>query len=116
MKTSEAFPSRYLQTASVKAQPFTAVISGVTMEKVGQGVDQKTKPVLHLEGQRPMVLNKSNFDVLCNAFGDSDEWNGHKVKVYTARVAYAGKMVDGLRVEPIKPTPASKAELTESPI
>src|SRR5215469_16923867 len=98
MKTSDAFPSRYLQTAAVKAKPIVATISNCEMEAVGHGADQKRKPILHLEGQKPMVLNRTNFETLCDAFGDSDEWAGSKVKVYVVRTSYAGKPMDGLRV------------------
>jgi autonomous glycyl radical cofactor GrcA len=113
MKTSDAFPSRYLQTATVKAKPIVATISDVEMELVGQGADQKRKPVLHLEGEKPMVLNRTNFETLADAFGDSDEWPGHKIKVYAIRTQYAGKSIDGLRVEPIVPKPALKGALND---
>jgi hypothetical protein len=113
MKTSDAFPSRYLQTATVKAKPIVATISNVEMELVGQGADQKHKPVLHLEGEKSMVLNRTNFETLANAFGDSDEWAGHKIKVKAIRTQYAGKSIDGLRVEPIVPKPALKGELND---
>jgi|SRR6516162_6004418 hypothetical protein len=56
MKASDAFPSRYLQTSVVKGKPIIATISHVVMETVGQGADQKRKPVLYLDGQKPMVL------------------------------------------------------------
>src|SRR5262249_30358951 len=49
MKASDAFPSRYLQTSVVKGKPIVAVISHVEMETVGQGADQKRKPVLYLD-------------------------------------------------------------------
>jgi hypothetical protein len=106
MKASDAFPSRYLQTSVVKGKPIVAAISHVEMETVGQGADQKRKPVLYLDGHKPMVLNRTNFETLADAFGDSDEWAGNKVKVFTARTQYQGKSIDGLRVEPIKPKPA----------
>jgi hypothetical protein len=73
MKTSDAFPSRYLQTATVKAKPIVGTISHVEMELVGYGAERKRKPVLHLEGEKPMVLNRSNFETLADAFGDCDE-------------------------------------------
>jgi hypothetical protein len=115
MKTSDAFPSPYLQTATVKAKPIVAVISHVEMETVGQGADQKRKPVLYFDdGQKPMVLNRTNFEALADAFGDSDEWSGNKVKVYVTRTQYAGKSIDGLRVEPIVPKPALKDDLNDS--
>jgi hypothetical protein len=110
MKTIDAFPSRYLQTATIKAKPIVAAISHVELEIVGHGADQKQKPVLHLEGEKPMVLNRTNFETLADAFGDSDDWAGHKVKVYCARTQYGGKAMDGLRVEAIVPRPAVKAD------
>ena len=113
MKASDAFPSRYLQTSVVKGKPIVATISHVEMETVGQGADQKRKPVLYLDGQKPMVLNRTNFETLADAFGDSDEWPANKVKVFAARTQYQGKSIDGLRVEPIVPKPALKDELND---
>jgi hypothetical protein len=71
------------------------------METVGQGADQKRKAVLYLDGQKPLVLNRTNFETLADAFGDSDEWAGNKIKVYAARTQYQGRSIDGLRVEPL---------------
>jgi hypothetical protein len=113
MKTSDAFPSRYLQTVTVKAKPIVATISNVEMELVGQGADQRRKPVLHLEGEKPMVLNRTNFETLADAFGDSDEWSGRKIKINVVRTQYAGKSIDGLRIEPIVPKPALKNDLND---
>jgi hypothetical protein len=69
--------------------------------------------VLYLDGQKPLVLNRTNFETLADAFGDSDEWAGNKVKVFTARTQYQGKSIDGLRVEPIVPKPAAAADLND---
>ena len=114
MKPSDAFPSRYLQTAVVKGKPIVATISHVEMETVGHGADQKRKPVIYLDGEKPLVLNRTNFELLADAFGDSDEWAGHKVKVYVTRTQYAGKPMDGLRVEPIVPKPATAGEFNDA--
>jgi hypothetical protein len=114
MRTSEAFPSRYLQTATVKAKPIVETISHVVMELVGQGQDAKKKPVLYFEGDtKPMVLNRTNFEAIEQALGDTDEWPGHKVKVYCAPTRFGGKPVDGIRVEPIVPKPALKDDLND---
>ena len=40
MRSSDAFPSKYLKSADVKTKPFVATISHVDMELVGQGQDQ----------------------------------------------------------------------------
>ena len=85
------------------------------METVGQGDDQKRKPVLYFEDdQKPMVLNRTNFETLEDAFGDSDDWVGHKIRIRCERTRFQGKMVDDLRVEAITPKPASSDELDDA--
>ena len=113
MRSSDAFPSKYLKSADVKAKAIVAVISNVELEAVGQGQDQKEKPVLHLEGQKPIVLNRTNFETIENAFGDTAEWAGRKVKVYCAPTRFQGKAVDGIRIDPIVPKPAAKDDLND---
>jgi len=114
MKISDAFPAGFLQTATVKLKPIVATISRVDMMTVGQGADQKQKPVLSFEGDghRPLILNKVNFLTLADALGDdTDGWSGHKVRVYVARTQYGGKPTDGLRVQPVTLKPSLKADL-----
>src|SRR5215467_11155649 len=89
MKSSEAFPSQYLKSSDVKAKPIIAVISRRNGSR-RTGYDQKHKPVLYLEGQKPIVLNRTNFETLEEAFGDSDNWPSHKVKAYSAPTRYQG--------------------------
>jgi hypothetical protein len=81
MRSSDAFPSKYLKSADVKAKQIVATISHVDMESVGIGQDQKQKPILYLDGQKPIVLNRTNFEAIEGAFGDTDEWAGRKIKV-----------------------------------
>jgi hypothetical protein len=103
MREDEAFPSTFLRTADVKDRPRNAVISHVALETVGQGADAKTKPVLFLEDDRPLVLNRTNWETLADAFGpDSDDWEGCEIRLYAAKTRYAGKPIDGIRVEAVK--------------
>ena len=112
MRASDAFPSRYLKSSDVKAKAKTATISSLETEAVGQ--DKEDKPVLHFEGDvKPMVVNRTNFEELEAAFGDSDEWPGHKVEIYCAPTSYQGKRVDGIRLKPIVPKPAPKDDLND---
>jgi hypothetical protein len=115
MKVNDAFPTRFLQTTTIKTKPIVATISHVEMETVGQGADQKQKPVIHFEdGHKPLIANKTNFLALADALGDdTDEWSGHKVKVYVARTQYGGKPTDGLRVQPIVPKPSLRQDLND---
>jgi hypothetical protein len=113
MRTKDLFPSKYLQSADAKARQIITTISHMAQEMVGQGQDQKKKPVLYFEDQKPMVLNRTNAETLEDAFGDSDDWPGHKIKIYCVKTQYAGKSVDGLRIEPIIPKPALKDDLND---
>jgi len=60
-----------------------------------------------------MVLNRTNWESLEEAFGDSDEWPGHKVKIKCARTQFQGKATDGIRLEAIVAKPASKNDLND---
>ena len=113
MRANEAFPSKYLKAADVKARPIVTVISHLAQEMVGQGQDQKEKHVLHFEDQKPLVMNRTNWDTLEEAFGDSEDWPGHKVKIRTARTQYQGKPTDGIRLEAILAKPAPKDDLND---
>src|SRR6266487_2201721 len=104
MRSSDIFQSKFLKSADVKAKPLVAVISYCAFESVGQ--DKKEKPVTYFESGKPVVCNRTNFEAIEDAFGDSDNWPGHKVKVYCAPTTFQGKRVDGIRVEPIVPKPA----------
>jgi hypothetical protein len=114
MRANEAFPSKYLKSSDVKERPLVAVISHVAKEKVGKGPDAEEKYLLHFEGDtKPMVLNRTNWDTLEEAFGDSDDWPGHKVKIKCARTQFQGKATDGIRIEAIVPKPAAKDDLND---
>jgi hypothetical protein len=112
MRASDAFPSTYLKASDVKAKALVATIDRLETEQVGQ--DKATKPVLYFEnGDKPMVINRTNFEALEEAFGDSDDWPGHKIKIFCAPTQYQGKRVDGIRVTPIVPKPALKDDLDD---
>jgi hypothetical protein len=113
MRANEAFPSKYLKSSDVKEKPRVAVISHIAQEKVGKGSDAEEKHVLYFEDGKPIVLNRTNWDALEEAFGDSDNWPGHKTKIKCARTKYQGKPVDGIRLDPIVPKPALKDDLND---
>jgi len=111
MRADEAFPSKYLKSSDVKDKPRIAVISHIEREQIGKGENAQEKYVLYFEGDiSPMVLNRTNWEAIEDAFGDSDNWSGHKAKIKTVRVQFQGKSVDGIRLDPIVPKPASKNE------
>ena len=81
MRSNEAFPSTYLKSSDVKDRPVIATISHIEQVSVGQGKEAKDKHALFFESGKPMVLNRTNWETLEGAFGDSDNWAGHKVKI-----------------------------------
>jgi hypothetical protein len=113
MRATEAFPAKYLKSSDVKERPIIATISHLAQEVVGKGQDAEKKHVLHFEEGKPMVLNRTNWDALEEAFGDSDDWPGHKVKIKCARTQFQGKATDGIRLDPIVPKPAPKGDLND---
>src|SRR5260370_30556488 len=113
MRASQAFPAKYLKAADVKAKPIVTAISHLAQEMVGKGPEAEEKHVLHFEDQKPLVLNRTNWDTLEEAFGDSDDWPGQKGKLRSARTQSQGKSVDGLRLEAIVPKPALKDDLND---
>jgi hypothetical protein len=113
MRTSEMFPAKFLKSEDAKAAPIVATISHMAIEPVGQGQDQKKKPVLYLEDQKPMVLNRTNSEALEEAFGDSEDWPGHKIKIRCVKTQFQGKSVDGLRIDPIVVKKSRKEDLND---
>jgi hypothetical protein len=93
--------SKYFKAADVD-QPITYTIASVAEEKVGDD----TKWVVRFNNEkRGFVLNSTNNDRLCNAFGyDSDDWAGRRVTLTTDLVqGKGGGMVQGLVVQIPKP-------------
>jgi hypothetical protein len=113
LRKHEAFPSKYLKAADVKERPLTATISRLEQEVVGQGQDAKKKHVLYYEDGKPMVLNATNWSALEEAFGDSDDWPGHKTRIICVETSFQGKATDGVRLRPIVPKPALKDDLND---
>ena len=113
MRSTDAFPAKYMKSADVKSKPLVATISHMQMDLVGQGQEQREKPILFLEDQKPIVLNRTNFESLEDAFGDSEDWPGHRIRIKCEGTRFQGKAVDGLRIDPIIPKPAPKDAIND---
>jgi hypothetical protein len=113
MRSTDAFPSKYLKASEAKDEPLVGTISYAQQEEVGQ--EKTLKVVLYFEEERlkPMVLNRTNFVALEQAFGDSDDWPGHKTKIFCVPTSYQGKPMDGLRLQPIVPKKSAKEDLND---
>lgn len=101
MKMSDLFPATYLKQEDVPF-PMTLTIARIAIEQIGGGREKEEKPVLYFaKTEKGLVLNRTNGDILSEAFGDdSDNWIGKVVQLYSdPNVIFAGKRVGGLRLQ-----------------
>jgi hypothetical protein len=102
MNIASAFPSKYLRAADLGGRK-TFVIESVAVEDLG---DEEFKPVVHFEGGKAWVLNKTNATTLIEGFGssESEDWIGKPVILFEAKTDFGGKRVPCIRCE----VPANK--------
>ena len=108
---AEAVSGDYISKNDVPTTGTNIQIAGVSQEKIGQ--EQEQKFVLWFLGDelKPLVLNKTNINILRALYGDdSDSWKGKHVNVYNdPTVGYAGQITGGVRLR--MPTPGSDAPI-----
>lgn len=122
MKIAELLPSTYLKKEDF---PTPALLTIDRLERVNvapEGQPPENKWALYFaELERALVLNSTNIQTLGALLGDdTDNWIGHKTVAYhDPSVAYAGKLVGGIRLrapkqqaqqaKPAAPAPATAA-------
>jgi hypothetical protein len=130
MKTTDLFPSRYVKAGDLDAGPQTVAIRELVFEEIGQGRDRETKPIIYFhDRKKALVLTKTNCSAIEDAYGDSDNWPGKSIELFSTETPFQGGLVPCVRVRvpkeasadellssdpvhaPIKP--ATKAELDE---
>ncbi len=109
MKTSDAFPSRFMKVADLGGKEVTATISSVEMEKVGD--DQKL--VVYFKGQlKPLVLNRTNTTSIEEIAGtdETDDWTNVRIVLFPSTVFFNGSKVPCVRVKAPRPATAVMPE------
>ena len=102
MKLNDAYPGKYLKAGDVSETGDVFTIKGCEMEELGQGADKQIKPVLYFEDEeKGFVLNKTNFKTIVELTGqgDSDDWAGVEVTLFTTEVQFGADMVESIRVK-----------------
>jgi len=100
--------SKYLKAADLKGSVQRVTIVDAQVEKL----KEDTKIVLYFAGKtKGVALNVTNARTLDDAFGpDTDNWIGAVIELFSMRVSYGDKMVDGLRIRvPRQPQPQQQA-------
>ncbi len=105
MRVSDLFPSRYVKACDV-VDPQMAAIRELVVEEIGQGKDRESKPVLYFHNlDKGLVLNVTNARTIEDAFGDSENWPGKSIELFSTKVDFKGDRVDAVRVRvPREPT------------
>jgi hypothetical protein len=98
MLTKDMIQSKFLKKEDF-ATPKALTVGSCTLEEVGQG-DQRWV-IWFNEESKGLVLNVTKIRQLEAAYGnDSDYWTGKKVRLsHDPNVAFAGKIVGGIRLE-----------------
>ncbi len=98
MKTSDAFPSRFMKVADLNGKEVAVLISSVELEKVGD--DQKL--VCYFKGQlKALVLNKTNTISIEEISGtdETDDWVNVRIVLYPSTVFFNGSKVPCVRIK-----------------
>jgi hypothetical protein len=99
MRSSDAFPSKYLKASEIKGKDVPVILDRIEHEEMADG---EMKYVLYFIGRtKGLVLNKTNWDTIEEAYGDSDDWPGKPAMLFTVKTKDpTGKTVDGIRIKP----------------
>jgi len=117
MKTEEVFPSRFLKAEQLD-HDVTVTIKNVVMEDVydAQAKEEVRKPVCYFDkATKGVLLNKTNWATLVEAFGDeSDLWPGKTIVLTVVEARAFGDVVKAIRLKLPKtngsPAPATNGE------
>jgi len=101
MNRDDLFPSKYLKAADLNGRPLKAVIESVQKEELKSmdGKPQKKGVVYFRDGQKGLVLNRTNYDALADFLGEeTGTWSGKTIELFPDRVSVGGKTVPCIRV------------------
>jgi hypothetical protein len=119
MKRNEAYPSKYFKAANhADDWEMTAEIELARLEEIGADGKKTEKLVVYFRRvKQGLVCGPTIFDQIADATGeeDSDDWKGHRVKLYRDETNFQGKTVPCIRVRSPGPLPATKKPPKKKP-
>jgi hypothetical protein len=104
MLLKQAFPSNWFKAQDIPPEGLPVKIDKLTYERIGPDQDQKL--VLWFRNQdKKLVLNKTNWELIAAALnqGDSDQWVGKSIELFSTQTTFSGKRVDCIRVRRYRP-------------
>ena len=97
----------YLGAYSIEpGKTLTVKIKEVKKELVkGEGGKSEECIVAQIEGQKPMILNRTNCKAITKIYNSPfiEDWKGKEITLYVAQVKAFGDLVDALRIKEVKP-------------
>jgi len=92
--------SEYLNANSVfQIGQIAARITAEQFKVFNSGEGKVVLNIATAQGEKQLPLNKTNFDLICEFFGnDSDGWIGKAIILTTVKVSYNGKTVNSIRI------------------
>lgn len=101
MRASDLYASKYLNANDLKDGDVTTTMQEVSVTEVGgQNSEKRMKLIVQFaEIRKPMILNKTNADILSKRFGDdTDLWKNRTVTLGKCLVMFNGKAVESIRI------------------
>lgn len=102
MKLSELFPSNLLKAQDVldAGGEMPLVIRNVEVKEFESDSGKERKPIIYFEGEKQMVCNKTNGNIIAELYGDeTDNWIGKSITLTVREVDFQGKSVPAIRVK-----------------
>jgi hypothetical protein len=105
MDISSLFPSKYLKGEDLGGKEVTVTIKCMRVEKLGQGPEKEDKAVLYFErATKALILNRTNALAIASLYGgETDDWRGKRIILYSEKVRAFGKIHDAVRVKEVRP-------------
>jgi hypothetical protein len=102
MKSADLYPSKYLRVADLGGKEKILTIDRVEVDLFENDGRKQQKPVVYFkeDNSKPLVINKTNFGLICAATGadDTDNWPGKKITAYPDMVGFRGQVHETVRV------------------
>ncbi|MBA2305741.1 MAG: hypothetical protein H0W08_24340 [Acidobacteria bacterium] len=102
MNARTVYSGRFLRVTDLRAKRTPARIQAVEEQEFGEGRDREKKlTVTFREFEKPLVLNRTNCDVLIDLTGsaETDDWIDKRVVLLQAKVNFQGKNTPCIRIE-----------------
>ena len=127
MKTSEAFPSKYLKAEDLQGRDVAVTISDVKLEEFDGDRGKESKMLIMFKGKsKGLITNKTNARTIAKVLGsdETDDWIGKSIVIGPREIEFQGETVWGIRVSlkapaqspaPARPAPAAPDQSDDAP-